>query len=159
MKNLVRKAKRNLERKLVSECKNNSRPLMLYMKSMRGNKVSVGPFKIPMRDDEGEIVMKQGKPDQKVTSDKKGMAEALNKTYAAVFTKDDPSKPIPEIRPKNEGRDPLNEVKFTEKNVYERLKKIRPSSAPGPDGIWPRLLVILADKIAEPGKTPILLPF
>ena len=150
VKNLVRRAKRNIERKLVSECKNNSRPLMSYMKSMKGNKVSIGPFKMPKKDDDGETVLKQGKPVTIVTSDKKGMAEALNKTYAAVFTKDDPCKPIPDIRPKNEGREPINNVKFTEKNVYDRLKKIRPSSAPGPDGIWPRVLVTLADKIAEP---------
>ena len=41
-------------------------------------------------------------------------------------------------------------VPFTEKNVYERLKKICPSSAPGPDGVWPRILVIISDIIAKP---------
>ena len=150
VKNLVRRAKRDLERKLVKDCKVNSRPLMSYMKSMRGNRVSVGPFKMPVKDTEGEVVLDKGKPVNKVISDKKGMAEALNKTYAAVFTKDDPLKPIPDIKPKHEEGDPLVEVKFTEKNVHERLKKIRPSSAPGPDKIWPRLLVLLADLIAKP---------
>ena len=78
------------------------------------------------------------------------MAEALNKTYAGVFTKDDPLKPIPEIKPKHEEGDSLEVVQFTERKVHERLKKIRPSSAPGPDRIWPRLLVLLADIIAKP---------
>ena len=59
------------------------------MKSILGNKVTVGPFKIPLKDENGEIIMKQGKPVNKVTTDKKGMAEALNKTYTAVFTNDD----------------------------------------------------------------------
>jgi hypothetical protein len=38
VKTMVRRAKRDLERKLVRGCKENPRPLMSYMKSMRGNR-------------------------------------------------------------------------------------------------------------------------
>ena len=44
--------------------------------------------------------MNRGKQVTKVISEKKDMAEELNKTYAAVFTRDDPAKPIPEIKQK-----------------------------------------------------------
>ena len=114
---MVRRAKIDHERKLVRGCKENARPLLSYMKSILGNEVSVGPFKIPLKDVNGEIIMNKGKPVNKVTTDKKGMTEALNRTYAAVFTKDDPLKPILDIRPKNKGKDPLVVVKFTEKKI------------------------------------------
>ena len=120
------------------------------MKSVRGNKTSVGPFKVQMKDENGDIVMFRGKPVTKMISDNKGMADELNKTYAAVFTKDDPTKPIPAVKSKLSGNEPLVTVEFTEKKVYEQLKKIRPSSSPGPDRMWPRLLVLLSETIAKP---------
>ena len=49
VKTMLRRAKRDLERKLVRGCKENPRPLMSYMKSMRGNRSSIGPFKVPLR--------------------------------------------------------------------------------------------------------------
>ena len=120
------------------------------MKSVRGNKTSVGPFKVQLKDKNGDIVMHRGKQVVKMISDNKGMADELNKTYAAVFTKDDPTKPIPAVKSKFSVNEPLVTVEFTEKKVYERLKKIRPSSSPGPDRMWPRQLVLLSETIAKP---------
>lgn len=41
---------------------------------MKGNKVSLGPFNMPMKDNDGDIVINKDKPFTRVTSDKKGMA-------------------------------------------------------------------------------------
>ena len=83
-----------------------------------------------LKDENGDIVMHRGKPVIKLISDNKGMADELNKTYAARFTKDDPMKPIPAVKSKFSGNEPLITIEFTENKVYERLKKIRPSSSP-----------------------------
>ena len=110
VKNLVRRAERDLKRKLVRTSKENPRPLMSYMKSRRGNKVGVGPFKVPLKYINGKIVMNRGKQVIRVISDKIDMAEELNKTYAAVFTRDDQAKPIPEIKQKYIREDPFTVV-------------------------------------------------
>ena len=68
------------------------------MKSVPGNKTYVGLFKVQLKDENGDILMHRVKPVIKVISNNKGMADELNKTYAAVFTKDDPTKPIPAVK-------------------------------------------------------------
>ena len=63
-----------MERKLGKSCKENSTPLMSYMKSVLGNKSSVEPFKVQLKEENGDIVMQRGKPVIKMISDNKGMA-------------------------------------------------------------------------------------
>ena len=75
-------------------------------------------------------------------SDKKELAEELNNTYAAVFTRVDLAKPITDI-PNYRGKYPLAKVKYPEKICM----KICLSSAPGLDGIW--LSGIIAKSLAE----------
>ena len=47
---------------------------MSYMKSVLGNKSPVEPFKVQLKDENGDIVMQRGKPVIKMISDNKGMA-------------------------------------------------------------------------------------
>ena len=49
-----------------------------------------------------------------------------------------------------QGDSPLNTVQFTESKVNEKLIKLKPNSAPGPDKHWPRVLHDLADVLCTP---------
>ena len=56
--------------------------------------------------------------------------------------------PEPELQ--YHGEDPLTNVTFTSEKVKEKLSKLKPSAAPGPDKVWAKVLHSLADVLAEP---------
>ena len=104
------------------------------MKKKTGNRVSVGPLK----DSSGQLV-----------TDDKLMAEQLNLFFCSVFTQEDCSN-LPETENLFTDGEPLENVDITEEKVKSKLEKLRPDSAPGPDKLWPRVLVKLADILAKP---------
>ena len=104
------------------------------MKRKTSNRVGVGP----LRDSSGQLV-----------TDDRLMAEQLNQFFCSVFTEEECSN-IPEAENLFTGDVPLETVEITEGKVKAKLEKIRPDSAPGPDKLWPRILVRLADVLASP---------
>ena len=104
------------------------------MKKKTGNKTSVGPLK----DNAGQLI-----------TDDRLMAEQLNMFFCSVFTQEDCSN-LPEAENLFTGETPLMDVEITEEKVKAKLQKLRPDSAPGPDKLWPRILVRLADILATP---------
>jgi hypothetical protein len=134
VKKAVRLAKRNFERKLAKDAKKNPKAFYGYMKKRTGNKVTVGPLK----DSTGQLV-----------TDDKLMAEQLNLFFCSVFTQEDCSN-LPNAENLFTGEEPLVNVEITETNVKDKLAKLRPDSAPGPDKLWPRVLQKLADILAQP---------
>ena len=44
----------------------------------------------------------------------------------------------------------LQDIKFTKEKVKAKLRKLKPTSAPGPDQIWPRVLQRLASTLCIP---------
>ena len=84
-----------------------------------------------------------------VIADSETMASILNTWYCSVFTDEDLSNiPSPEMLFK--GDNPLEDVSFTAGKVKKKLMKLKPTSAPGPDMIWARVLHDLSDVLAEP---------
>ena len=82
-----------------------------------------------------------------LVTDDKVMAEHLNQFFCSVFTQEDCSNlPEPEILYSRD--EPLIDVDITEEKVKAKLQKLRPDS--GPDKLWPRVLVKLADVLASP---------
>ena len=77
------------------------------------------------------------------------MAERLNSFFTSVFT-DDKDKVMPQCETFYKGNDPLCTVHFTSEEVKTTLDKTRADSAPGPDGIYPRVLKECKEDIAEP---------
>ena len=129
----VKNAKRKLERKLAKNRKKNNKTYFSYVKSKTKNKVSVGPLV----------------QDEEVVADSEKMANILNAWYCSVFTEEDLSNiPSPEVLYK--GDNPLEEVSFTAGKVRKKLANLKPSSAPGPDMIWARVLHELSEVLAEP---------
>ena len=104
------------------------------MKKKTSNRVGVGPLK----DSTGKLI----------TDDDK-MAELLNDFFCSVFTREDCSN-MPDAEQLFTSDIPLETVEITEVTVRKKLEKLKPSSAPGPDKLWPRVLHKLSSVIALP---------
>ena len=129
----VTRAKRNLERKLAKNRKKNNKAFFSHIKKATSNRVSVGP-------------LKQG---DEVVADSGRMATMLNEFFSSVFTDEDTTS-LPEVEKLFHGPDPLVSVEFLPSDVEKKLKKLKQSSAPGPDKLWPRVLHSLADVLSYP---------
>ena len=57
---------------------------------------------------------------------------------------------IKDIEPQYESDEALNNVIFTGEGVMEKLARLKPSAAPGPDKVWAKVLHSLAAVLAEP---------
>ena len=130
----VRKAKRNLERKLARDIKSNPKPFYKYLNSNTKSRSKVGPLK----DKLGNL-----------QTDDQEMVGILNETFSSVFTTEDMSKiPVPEQL--FSGNAPLSDVTVTEEMVLEKLNALDPNKSPGPDQIHPTIAKELADVLASP---------
>ena len=138
VKKEVRNAKRNYERKLAKNRKKNSKSFYSYLKKKTSNRVSVGP----LIDDAD---------DKKLVTDDCKMAEMLNTFFCSVFTREDLSL-MPEAEHYFQGEDSerLKTVNITAEKVKKKLQNLSPSSAPGPDKMWPRVLCSLAEELSYP---------
>ena len=90
-------------------------------------------------------------PDKKLITDDCKMAEMLNTFFCSVFTREDLSS-LPEAEHYFQGEDSerLRTVNITEEKVRKKLENLSPSSAPGPDKMWPRVLCSLAEELSYP---------
>jgi Reverse transcriptase (RNA-dependent DNA polymerase)/Endonuclease-reverse transcriptase len=133
VRNMIRNAKRKLERKLAAENGGNSKPFYAYLKSKLKNKTPVGPLK--------------NRHGQTVSSNKE-MAELLNGYFSGVFTDEAPG-PVP-AADRCEVEEELTEIHISEEHVKKKIQKLKPASAPGPDGIGSMLLKELAEQVKRP---------
>lgn len=81
----------------------------------------------------------------RTVTDNKEMAEIMNSYFSTVFTRENGQAPEATNVDLNTR---LSDVEITEKKVRDKLKKLRPSSAPGPDSIGAGLLQELEDEVA-----------
>ena len=130
----VKKAKKKLERSLAKNAKKNPKAFYSYIKKKTSNKVTVGPLK----NSEGKLI-----------TDDKEMADTLNRHYCNIFTKEDLSN-MPSVEILYHGDDYLSSVSFTTEKVTAKLKRLKPTSAPGPDKVWTKILHDLAEVLAGP---------
>ena len=76
------------------------------------------------------------------------MAEVLNKFFGSVFTKEDTSYfPNTENFKSNSS---LPDIIFTRKDIKEKLDRLKPTPAPGPDSLSPYFLKEFANYLCEP---------
>jgi Reverse transcriptase (RNA-dependent DNA polymerase)/Endonuclease-reverse transcriptase len=133
VRNMIRHAKRNLERKLATENNGNSKPFYAYLKSKTKSRMPVGPLK----DNNGNAV-----------TDKKKMAEMLNSYFSSVFSQEEAAA-VPAAE-EEEVRSRLLDVQVDIAQVVKKIKALKPASAPGPDGLGSLLLRELVDQVAIP---------
>jgi len=117
----LRKSRRNYEKQLAKEMKRNPRKFYSYVNG-KNKRTGVGPLK----DADGNIL----------ASDRE-MAEEFNVTFASVFGKNGATQSSPHAP---HVTNLLTTIQFPPEVVEHKLRSLKPSSAPGPDGIHPRLL-------------------
>ena len=82
-------------------------------------------------------------------ADSSSMATMLNEFFCSVFTEEDITR-LPEVEHLYTGTEPLVSVDFSPGVLEKKLKQLKPTSAPGPDKLWPRVLHSLADVLSIP---------
>ena len=129
----IQKAKHKFEQRLAKNAKKDPKAFYSYLRSKKSNRESVGP----LRAANGEL-----------ETDYQKQANILNTYFASVFTKEDmnnlPSLEVPSDTPQ------MEQVLITRQTVLEKIKELKKESAPGPDGIRPRILVEMAEEISLP---------
>ncbi len=129
----VRKAKKKFESRLAKDIKKNPKAFYKYFNSKRGNRETVGPLKL----------------DDVLIENDKDIAEKLNVFFASVFTSDDINCDINMDKLKHNATE-LNSIDITSAKVKDKLDKLKPFSAPGPDGLSPFILKELSTEICFP---------
>ena len=134
LKKAIRRAKKKFEVKISkqngNEGKNNFNK---YVKSRLGKQTGVGP----LIDD-----------NKNVTSKGEEMAEILNNYFSSVFTEDTTGADI-NIEDLNFDN-PVDGITVTKQDIEEKIDKLKPGKAPGPDGISTTLLIKLKYVISIP---------
>ena len=83
-----------------------------------------------------------------VTEDEKEAANVLNRFFQSVFT-EEPDGDVPGLETNFIGDD-MTDCLFSEEDVAEHLKKLKPDKSPGLDGIHPQVLSSCAEELATP---------
>lgn len=101
-----------------------------------------------------EAIPRLVKNDGSVVESDEEKCKVLNGFFASVFSKDDPSlkisSPISSDGSPDKTVPSLAHVSFDPNLVAKMINKLRPHSAPGPDGIHPRVLKETVDIISYP---------
>ena len=132
VKKSTRNAKKKFERK-ISQKNNGDRLFNSYLRSKLKSKAGIGPLK---RSD-GETVTGTTE-----------MADMLNQFFSSVFTREDESNiPAAQQLPYEEVLDSAN---ITESLIQNKIKALKPGSAPGGDKISVNFLQALQSEVSKP---------
>ena len=132
-----KKSKRQFEKRLARDMKNNPKSFYAYIRSKTKVKEVIGPLK----DADGHCV-----------SNNESISNILNDYFGSVFTTENDFDEMPEVKQKFMESDNrmLREVIFSRKTVEDKLRKLKINKAPGVDGIVPRILIENANILSEP---------
>ena len=132
----VKEAKRDFEKKLAKNIKKDSKSFYAYYREKNRSRVGIGP----LEDADGQTVTYELE-----------QATILNSFFSSVFTKEETTDyELPLTRFSEEDNERLTDIDITRDKVLQKLQKLDPAKASGVDGISSRVLVELADEIAEP---------
>ena len=132
-KKAIRNAKKKVEVRISKQNGNEDKnSFNKYVKSRLGKQTGIGPLL-----DEHNTV----------TSDGKKMADILNEHFSSVFSKDNVNV--------NNIEDlvfdsPIEDLIITKQDIEDKIDKLKPGKAPGPDGISTTLLIKLKFVISIP---------
>ena len=133
VKKLIKNAKRNHEKKIAKNAKEDPRGFWGYLNSKKNCRTSIGPLKV----------------DKKLIDQDQGIAETLNDFFSSVFTKENLDS-MPKISSIKENIKPIGAVDTSPTKIAEKLKNLKKFSAPGPDNIRSCIYIELADVISIP---------
>ena len=108
----------------------NSRPFWRYVKSNRVDNVGVSSLK----------------EDGVLYDDTQSKVEIFLRQFSSVFTKEDTTQPLPDI--KDNSYPSISNISVDEKGVLKLLQNLNVNKAAGPDGIPNKLLKACAEEVA-----------
>ena len=133
--NDIRESKRNFERKLAANIKQDSKSFFAYIISKQKVKDVVGPLKYS----DGLVITKGKK-----------RANVLNIYISSVFTLEDTNN-LPVHEPLlTDNVECLTNMLITPAMIVTKIKKLKDSKSPGIDGITPKLFKEIAEEISVP---------
>ena len=132
-KKAVVKAQADFEKKIMKEFKEKPKQLFNYVREKQ--KVKSGISRL--ENEEGNL-----------TEDEKEAANVLNRFFQSVFT-EEPDGDVLGLETNFIGDD-MTDCLFSEEDVAEHLKKLKPDKSPGLDGIHPQVLSSCAEELATP---------
>ena len=118
------------EEKLAKGIKKNPKDFFAYARGGKCSDVNLGP----LDDIHGNVV-----------ADELGMANILNDFFSDVFNRD---FCFDGVQLENQSDD-FRDCTFSRESVVKFLSGIRPHKAPGPDNIYPKILVECAEELAD----------
>ena len=122
----MKKAKKNFEKKLAMNIKQDSKSFYSYVRSKSKAKVQISSLK----NDSGDTLNNDFE-----------IATCLNTFFGSVFTHED-SRDIPDVTDMRiSDDDECSDVQFSENDVLMVLNKLKADKSPGPDDLLPRLLM------------------
>ena len=132
----VKEAKRDFEKNLAKNIKKDSISFYAYYRENNRSRVGIGP----LEDADGQTM-----------TDELEQATFPNSFFSSVFTKEETiDYELPLTTFSEEDNERLTDIDITRDRVLQKLQKFDPTKAPRVDGISSRVLVELADEIAEP---------
>ena len=130
---MTRRLRKEFESQLISNLKANPKAFWRYSNSRLKVKPRIGD----LRNSSGQI-----------ESDDKAKAAILNDFFAGVFTTENICV-IPEFEIRHAG--PLiTDVGISQQVIEDKLTALRPTAAPGPDDVHPRMLRELSRSLSLP---------
>jgi len=130
VKNLIRNAKRRFEKRLADPKEGNNKQFYAYVKRKTKSRAAIGPLK---------------DKNKKIVTEDEDMAVILNEFFSSVFTREEGEVPAAEDR----GAGSRENINITSWKVRKKIRKLRQTSAAGPDEIGPRLLQELENEVVE----------
>jgi ribonuclease P/MRP protein subunit RPP40 len=132
-----RRAKRNFEKKIARNIKNDPKSFYAYVRGKAKTKDKVGPLKNSI----GELV----------TNDDE-MCNVLNKYFGTVFTDEDITKGLPEVDHvfRSDQGGVLTDIEIDSELVIKKLGKLKANKAPGVDGLVSNLFLETAVNMGQP---------
>ncbi len=125
----MRGAKRKFEQLIATN--GNKRPFNSYITSKTKNRVGVGPLKF----------------NNETITDDQQMASILNQSFCSVFTREDTNN-VPFCPQLSNGI--IRDIVFDQNEVKEKILKLKPGTAQGPDKIPARILKDNVDILSFP---------
>ena len=132
VKKEIRLAKRLFERQISENAKGNPKRFFQYCSRKRKIKEEVRCIK----NSKGELLYKD-----------KDNADALNGYFVESFTKEEVNNTPEGI---HNNLNVLANIEIEDKEVLDKLNKLKTNKAAGPDGIFPRVLKVLSEIIFKP---------
>jgi hypothetical protein len=126
----IRNAKRKMERELASNPDKNNQKFARYIKSKTKSRTTIGPIKT----EDGRLLTQDAE-----------MAEELNRFFSSVFTRETVINAPTPIR--EDICETMRKVHITPSQIKDVIDDLRADSAPGPDGISPRVLKELREVV------------